>query len=249
MAQVPAPANLTLFRWVFNLTPTSGPAEIAVFGLHATRIHFSGNTVDWPSDLEAMADKLVLQWVNNWGPLEANFPADVALSHADAYLIGADGKAAAKGSAPASNHGGWQGQSSSALPFQCSLAISTAAFSAGSFTADRQNKQGRFYLPPLAPNVLSSDGRLIVARQTDIETAVDGFLNGVQGAAYPGTTVPQSDDYANLVIYSTQTGRAPRAQGVTFDLTDFRVGRVVDTQRRRRNKLAEEYVAGTVAHS
>lgn len=249
MALVPAPPNLVLSRWVFNLMPTDGPQEIAVFGLYSLRYHFSGNTVNWDTDLSAIADKLVYQWVNNMGAIEGNFGSDINLDHVDCYQIGPDGKVAHKGSAPASSHGGWVGHSDSSLPFQCSLAISTSAFLPGTFTSDRRSKQGRFYLPPMSPNVLSSDGRLLTARQTDIENAVSGFLNGVQGAAYPGTTPPNSDDYVDLQIYSQYESKEPRTVGQTYPLTYFRVGRVVDTQRRRRNKLQEEYVTGTVAHS
>lgn len=101
------------------------------------------------------------------------------------------------------------------LPFQCATCISLISDSA------TRHGRGRFFLPPLAADVLA-DGRVSNTAILAISTAFTGFFD----------------------VLST-AGLAPvirnRSGHVSTPVTSARVGNVIDTQRRRRNKLQEVY--------
>ena len=79
--------------------------------------------------------------------------------------------------------------------------------------------RGRFYAPSLAVDQVSAGRMLTTARDTLADAAEDL----VQGLTSAG---------GNLVIYH-------RGSGSTTLVTSLDVGDVIDTQRRRRNKLIE----------
>ena len=99
------------------------------------------------------------------------------------------------------------------LPPQCSVAVSwmsTVATRAG---------RGRMYLPAFAAATLNS-GRLSAASVTATVAAVKAMTDVLLGAAL------------TPVLYS-------RTKHTTTPISQFNVGDVVDTQRRRRDKLIE----------
>lgn len=100
------------------------------------------------------------------------------------------------------------------LPYQCASAVSWR-----SDLATRAGR-GRIYLPPLAASVLDA-GRLSAGAVTTIVGAVEDFW----GALNTGGL--------QLVLYS-------RTAFTTQVVTKADVGNVIDTQRRRRNKLIEQ---------
>ena len=99
------------------------------------------------------------------------------------------------------------------LPFQCApvVTLRTATLSRAG--------RGRFYAPSLAVDQVSAGRMLTTARDTLADAAEDL----VQGLTSAG---------GNLVIYH-------RGSGSTTLVTSLDVGDVIDTQRRRRNKLIE----------
>ena len=99
------------------------------------------------------------------------------------------------------------------LPFQCApvVTLRTATLSRAG--------RGRFYAPSLAVDQVSAGRMLTTARDTLADAAEDL----VQGLTSAG---------GNLVIYH-------RGSGTTSLVTSLDVGDVIDTQRRRRNKLIE----------
>ena len=99
------------------------------------------------------------------------------------------------------------------LPAQCALCISW-----GSSLATRAG-QGRAYLPPLAVSVMDA-GRVSSAACTAIAAAAHDMVAALEG------------DGLNPVLYS-------RTTFLTTPITKGNVGNVIDTQRRRRNKLIE----------
>lgn len=84
---------------------------------------------------------------------------------------------------------------------------------------------GRFYLPLPAVSI-GSDGRLADGERATVKTAADQFIAALNGL---------SNKYA-VAIHSRKFG-APAIRPVTHTA----VGKVPDTQRRRRNKLVEAY--------
>lgn len=103
------------------------------------------------------------------------------------------------------------------LPFQCATAVSLRTIFA------TRSGRGRFFLPPLAVSVIAA-GRLSVASQTAVADAVEAMMTTlVAGGSTP-------------VVYS-------RVAKAAVTVTSFDVGDVIDTQRRRRNKLVEDRVS------
>lgn len=86
--------------------------------------------------------------------------------------------------------------------------------------------RGRFYLPAMATNAIAA-GRLDTAAQTVVRNSAQRLFNSLR----TGTI--------QTVIW-TKGLLTPRV------VTDFSVGDVMDTQRRRRNQLTEVRISGTV---
>lgn len=113
------------------------------------------------------------------------------------------------------------------LPNQCAIVVSLMTGTAG-----RAGK-GRIYLPLLAVPV-NANGRFGVP--DTLLTAFGAFLDGVNTdwAAVPETTT------SRLTVES-------KTNAVTSKITGFRVGDVIDTQRRRRSAIPEAYRSAVVA--
>lgn len=101
------------------------------------------------------------------------------------------------------------------LPFQCATVISLISDSA------TRHGRGRFFLPPLAADVLA-DGRVSNTAILSISTAFTSFFD-------------------TLVTAGLTPVIRNRVGHVSTTVTSARVGNVIDTQRRRRNKLEEVY--------
>jgi hypothetical protein len=101
------------------------------------------------------------------------------------------------------------------LPFQCATVISLLTNSA------TRHGRGRFYLPPLAVSA-TDQGRVSAAAMIVLDTAWTAFFDSL------------NTDGVTPVVRN-RTGH------VSTTVTSARVGNVIDTQRRRRNKLTEVY--------
>lgn len=106
------------------------------------------------------------------------------------------------------------------LPFQCSVAVSTR-----SDLATRSGR-GRFYLPALAEGNTAS-GRLSSTAQAAIVTAANQFFSSLDTGGL------------NPVLLN-------RTTLVQTPITQFDVGDIIDTQRRRRNGLIEQRTTASV---
>lgn len=154
-----------------------------------------------------------------------NFASNMFATECRAYFypFGPQDPASVIGySIPDAGDGGPAGNS---LPLQISNVVSLVA--AGRV----KPKYGRFYLPPQA-FAMQADGRLAAATALAYATGARNFLNAVD--AVIGTAL--EEDY-ELIIQS-RTGQQSRQR-----VREIRVGRVPDTQRRRRNNLTESYTS------
>ena len=109
----------------------------------------------------------------------------------------------------------WNGSISPA-----SVPVRATTISLITAVANRHGR-GRFYLPPLAAAVLAA-GRLSPTTVSSLQTAATSFFDSlVTGGLTP--------------VVRNRIGH------VSTPVTEARVGDVIDTQRRRRNKLVEAY--------
>lgn len=116
------------------------------------------------------------------------------------------------------------------LPPQCALVVSHYAYGESEFNTFGRHGRGRFYLPPLAA-ALDVGGRLTTTIRDRVANWMDAFLNDLENKfVSDGIT---GDGFLHLSILGND--------GVAQQIVRIRVGRVIDTQRRRRNAIDEEY--------
>lgn len=128
--------------------------------------------------------------------------------------------------APVSGGGG-----NVAVPNQVALCVSlTTGITRG------PAHRGRFYLPLPTAGVNPADGLITSADATSVAQSTKAMLEAVSD--WPLIDLPGSP---NVVVMSRKDG-APR----TRQVTGVDVGRVLDTQRRRRRSLPETYVHNDV---
>ena len=99
------------------------------------------------------------------------------------------------------------------LPFQCAPVVTLRTS-----TLSRAGR-GRFYAPSLAVDQVAA-GRMTTAARDTLADAAEDLIQGLTAGG------------GNVVIYH-------RGLGTTTTVTSLDVGDVIDTQRRRRNKLIE----------
>ena len=161
--------------------------------------------------LSAMQSQWMTGITNFWGTATALFCTDVETTRATTVEIDpATGKQLTGAEDTRTDAGTSE---ATCLPFQCApvVTLRTATLSRAG--------RGRFYAPSLAVDQVSAGRMLTTARDTLADAAEDL----VQGLTSAG---------GNLVIYH-------RGSGSTTIVTSLDVGDVIDTQRRRRNKLIE----------
>jgi len=109
------------------------------------------------------------------------------------------------------------------IPPQCSPCVSLTTATAGS------RARGRMYLPAPDSTSMTTAGRLISGFRTAWIGALDTFFATMTGNA------------ATPVVVSAVGGVY-----TTYPVVTIRMGDVVDTQRRRRNSIAEVYTTASV---
>lgn len=113
------------------------------------------------------------------------------------------------------------GGGSTIIPNQVALAVTTeTGFSRGAA------HRGRFYLP-MPSMAVQSDGTILSADATSVKTSCGTLLTALNAV----------NANFKVAIFSRKSGAPANRQ-----VTGFSVGRVLDTQRRRRRSLAELYV-------
>lgn len=149
-------------------------------------------------------------------------PPSVILRVCDIRAIGADGKQLRNASGGFEGVGlsdtapfAGTGTASPLLPPQCAVVVSLQSERAGA------TGKGRFFLPAPA-GAMGTDYRLTALAQENLATGVKNFLNAL------------NPTYGQVRVYSTKGTPGSR-------VVSIRVGRAIDTQRRRRGDLLESY--------
>lgn len=96
-------------------------------------------------------------------------------------------------------------------------------------------KYNRFYLPTAGP-AGTNEWHLSTAEQTAFLAAFKTFVDGINDLLTPGAT-----DINPRVAVVSNTGT-----GKQSPVVNLRLGQIVDTQRRRRNALSEDYATVAV---
>lgn len=96
--------------------------------------------------------------------------------------------------------------------------------------------RGRFYMPLPAIALEPSTGAIAVGGAIDVAGSVKTFIEALSDT--PGIDIASD---VNVCVMSRKTGAA-----ATHKVTGVEVGRVLDTQRRRRRSLDEQYAATDV---
>lgn len=109
------------------------------------------------------------------------------------------------------------------IPPQCSPCVSFTTSTAGS------RARGRMYLPAPDVSTMTTSGRLSSAFRTDVVAGLDAYFATMAANA------------ATCVVVSAVGGVY-----TTYPVNTIRLGDVVDTQRRRRNSIAEVYTTAAI---
>jgi hypothetical protein len=123
------------------------------------------------------------------------------------------------------------GNNGPVLPNQCTLAISlTTGFTRG------PAHRGRFYLPLPTVQIVGNTGQISDGDVQNIRNSTKTFIEAI--ADVPGVDAPFSQ---TPTVFSRKQGAAGHRA-----ITGVEVGRVIDTQRRRRRNVKEDYASAVL---
>lgn len=162
------------------------------------------------------------------GAMPCRYGNQTFLKWAKVAVIGEDGHYAGE---PKLHEGSVAGQLASAngAPPQLALVVSY-----GTGTSFGKAQRGRQYWPlpiDVITAVASTTGQLPQATVDTFRTAVKTAMNAVEG------------EIGTVDVPVSAAVMSPSGTGTTKFITEIGVGRIIDTQRRRRNELTEATVA------
>jgi len=227
--------NLSYIRYEFSWQETP---EIQNFGFFM-RKRESG---DYPAPGElaaaqAIADKGVAAFKANIRT--THYAAAVTAARCTAYTLDSDGiHVSEKGVTPFSGGSAWEGAGGIPLPPENSVVMSLYARDPGAFQGSHPGRlRGRVYLPTPETGILTSTGRVASAVVSDWITDWQGWYDDITGAI----TLAGGSFHVDPIVRSL--GGKSGLTAAADELVDWiRFGSIVDTQRRRRDKLPEDYV-------
>lgn len=192
--------------------------------LHGTEAFQHGHHVSSADTAFGVASDAAAQWlaILAVAGFSGLFTTGVTWSQVNVSELGASPSSPIITSAQAPiADGGTAGTSS--LPNQISPVCSIQTATAGS------RARGRMFLPPVAVGAIGATGRLQLASVTALADNLETYFDAMTGAGH------------DLVVISAVGGVY-----TAYPAINIRVGDVLDTQRNRRNQLAEVYQARTV---
>jgi hypothetical protein len=229
---MPYPENLYKALIRFNWDISSAPAEIQETGFWMTA---TGIGSDRNATCTELAERVAAAWATNIE--ESHFSSQVVGDRVNVYFYGdaPTQDAQASGEAGFTGDNAWTGTGEGGMPPENTLVVTTQAYAPSTFVPMKGRRQrGRMYPPVFSSSILDSSGRLSTGYQG---AYLDSFL-----AFFADMTGPGGDP-----VTTSQPVVLSIADAQARSMTWLRVGRVVDTQRRRRNKLPEAYVTGEIS--
>lgn len=214
----------------------AGVLEIWSFGLRIGSVDGTSGVATGAASGTVLSD-IKTDLAKWWNSMPTLFPTTTRLRAFKFNAIGPDGKYLSK---TTSLGGDWGsaglpgGSSTSALPPQCSVAVTLTTAGTRGLAA-----KGRIFLPPMVTGIVTSGGAMAAATAQSIQTNTATLLTDLNN--WPG--VDAAGDPGNVVVASAVR------EGSMQLVTGVSVGTVVDTQRRRRNALVEARSAPTAVTS
>jgi hypothetical protein len=187
---------------------------------------------DAATPTQAMADALKTLWQTMFVHANSRINANYTFTQCKVtplFATGGTDGANVKYSYPTGSVVG--GVATETLPPQCSVVLS--------LLSDRPRglaSKGRMYLPGISSSPGTS-GKLSSTVAGNIATQCETFFNGVRAHA----DIPNTP-----ILVAKGTGLFPELTAQNDYIQTIRVGDVIDTQRRRRNGLAEIYINKTL---
>lgn len=219
--------KLCYFRYEFDAAVDQ---EIQDTGFWANLEVESGIAPEPGYFLDTALDKLQSAWAE-W--TTSNFSTDITGRRIVGYYYGGQAEAVVARAERALTFNGSGGR----LPLQCTVVLSEYGYDPSVYVADRANKRGRMYLPTPSDGVMGTDPYMTPTAQAQyLSDAQDWYQTAVESIL-----VNVAEEEGNL-----RPGVVSKAKQTFEPWQFFRVGRIIDTQRRRRNALTENYVSGAV---
>lgn len=203
----------------FNLGPTASPKEEATCTLN-----FQTGVGDiWNDRAQVVANDMYEDWASWVTSAAGRVSSHVTLNGLKLYSVGADGRidqdpVEADGPPTAGAF------PDNLHPWQCTIVATLVAGARG------KGRFGRIYLPPQSYTV-TNNGTILESHMTDIYASVLDLLTNLSNA-------PTIDTGFGLVV-AGKTGA-----GTLREVDSIKMGHVVDTQRRRRRSIDENYLVG-----
>nr|CRY96029.1 hypothetical protein [uncultured prokaryote] len=167
--------------------------------------------------------------------VQSNWSPNVYCTGTRVALEGTNGHTLAEQFGASDGPSDWRGGSgASSLPWETSLCISLYGYQPGGFDVNSRSKRGRFYLPPMASDVLDADnsGRIQLTKATAIADQWGTVLQELQQHEYTG--FPELAPV--LVINSRKTPARPDYEPKAYPVTYLRFDNKIDSQKRRQRQ-------------
>ena len=222
---MPYPHN---FIKVSLLASLNGTDEVLSTSFHIAKAEGTIDPIEWVSFLVSCPGQIAGASVEFWARANSRIPNGWTLNSVKYALINTEGRyddedAHEEEVEPTPGGGtlGWAPQ------------LSLVA----SLTSSKRKDPGRYnrmYIPTTVPDLYG--GPYLKQQQQELFlVSVLDYLEAVNGILDAGLT----DDYRVTVMSNTREGSA-------LPVVAVRAGRVIDTQRRRRNKISENYITMNV---
>jgi len=222
------PANLIYTKLTFSWTG-GGMSEIQEFGFWQTHT----GTPSWATDLQTLADGTRDAWNTNFGSVASWFSNAINGVKVACYEMDSTLHAVSSASSAFSSGHTFHGTDSTGLPPQDTVVITLYCDDPAHFVGHRARRRGRFYLPTMGASQLNGQGYLGTSTVAGILGQAKAFVQDVDNIGLSGSGKPP-------------IGVLSRADVNWREAAFIGCGRIIDTQRRRRNKLSEAYVTDTL---
>lgn len=180
---------------------------------------------------QALADSIAVGWGDFFRAPASQISSRWAATTVKLSSVGTDGKSNAADTIYATVPGSQNGVGSLHYPPQIALvATMTSSIARG------VGAKGRMYLPGVGIST-EGNGQILIGAVNGLRDTLATFINAVNGLPNNNVVILASHGSINKDGTPKIGGSAP----VNKRVSGLRVGTVYDTQRRRRNQLAESY--------